>query len=200
MPLKHYLNQCWDIVNWTLGVNFSEILIGIQTFPLKKVRVKMSSGKLRPFCLGSGLLNDYSPQLYPTHVAIDMNGGDNIANPDSKVHGANMGSIWGRQDTDGPHVGPVNFAIWEAFHLKASAPMHFFFSRSQHNCTYMDCVWCAVWANKELDLDNIIKIVLLFVSYFMLVQKYPLAYNLQYGKQHSIFNLMYVLWLIYPLQ
>ena len=31
--------------------------------------------------------------------------------PDSKVHGANMGSIWGRQDPGGPHVGPMNFAI-----------------------------------------------------------------------------------------
>ena len=26
--------------------------------------------------------------------------------PDSKVHGANMGPIWGRQDPGGPHVGP----------------------------------------------------------------------------------------------
>ena len=32
--------------------------------------------------------------------------------PDSKVHGANMGPIWGRQDPDGPHVGSMNFAIW----------------------------------------------------------------------------------------
>ena len=31
--------------------------------------------------------------------------------PDSKVHGANMGTIWGRQDPGGPHVGPNNFAI-----------------------------------------------------------------------------------------
>ena len=35
-------------------------------------------------------------------------------NPDSKVHGANMGLIWGRQDPCGPQVGPMNFAIWEA--------------------------------------------------------------------------------------
>ena len=35
------------------------------------------------------------------------------ASPDSKVHGANVGSIWGRQDPGGPHVGPMNFAIWE---------------------------------------------------------------------------------------
>ena len=34
-------------------------------------------------------------------------------NPDSKVQGANMGPIWGRQDPGGPHVGPMNFAILE---------------------------------------------------------------------------------------
>ena len=32
--------------------------------------------------------------------------------PDSKVHGANMGPIWGRQDPGGPHFGPMNFVIW----------------------------------------------------------------------------------------
>ena len=33
--------------------------------------------------------------------------------PDSKVHGANMGPIWDRQDPGGPHVGSMNFAIWD---------------------------------------------------------------------------------------
>ena len=33
---------------------------------------------------------------------------------ESTVHGANMGPIWGRQDPGGPHVGPMNFAIWDA--------------------------------------------------------------------------------------
>ena len=33
--------------------------------------------------------------------------------PDSKVHGANMGPIWGQQGPGGPHVGPMNFAIWD---------------------------------------------------------------------------------------
>ena len=37
--------------------------------------------------------------------------------PDSKVHGASMGPIWGRQDPGGPHVGPMNFAIWVEFKL-----------------------------------------------------------------------------------
>ena len=29
------------------------------------------------------------------------------------VHVVNMGPIWGRQDPGGTHVGPMNFAIWE---------------------------------------------------------------------------------------
>ena len=32
--------------------------------------------------------------------------------PDSKIHGANMAPIWGQQHPVGPHVGPMNFAIW----------------------------------------------------------------------------------------
>ena len=31
---------------------------------------------------------------------------------DSKVYGANMGPIWGRQDPGGPHVGPMNLACY----------------------------------------------------------------------------------------
>ena len=39
-----------------LGTNFSEILIGIQTFSFKKMRLKMSSAKWRPSCLGLNVL------------------------------------------------------------------------------------------------------------------------------------------------
>ena len=35
-----------------VGTNFSEILIEIITFSFKKMHVKVSSGKWRPFCLG----------------------------------------------------------------------------------------------------------------------------------------------------
>ena len=34
-----------------------------------------------------------------------------MTDPDSKVLGANMGPIWGRQVPGGPHVGPMNVAI-----------------------------------------------------------------------------------------
>ena len=39
-----------------LGTNFSEILIGIQTISFKKMHLKMSSAKWRPFCLGLNVL------------------------------------------------------------------------------------------------------------------------------------------------
>ena len=38
---------------------------------------------------------------------------DEIA--DSKVHGANIGPIWGWQDPGGPHIGPMNFVIWDVY-------------------------------------------------------------------------------------
>ena len=38
--------------------------------------------------------------------------------PNSKVHGANMGPSWGRQDPGGPHVGPMNFAIWVVYFIQ----------------------------------------------------------------------------------
>ena len=40
-----------------LGINFSEILIEITTFSFKKMRLKVSSAKRRPFCLGLNVLN-----------------------------------------------------------------------------------------------------------------------------------------------
>ena len=43
-----------------LGTNFSEILIEIQTFSLKKIRLKMSSAKCCSFRLGLSLLNNVS--------------------------------------------------------------------------------------------------------------------------------------------
>ena len=41
----------------TLGTNFSEILSEIHTFSFKKMHLKMSSGKRRPFCLGLNVLS-----------------------------------------------------------------------------------------------------------------------------------------------
>ena len=81
---------------WTrpllVQINLSDILIEIQEFQSRK-------------CIWTyRLRNDghFDPCLILLH-------GD----PNSKVHGAYMGPIWGRQDPGGPHVGPMDFAIWE---------------------------------------------------------------------------------------
>ena len=52
-----------------LGRNFSEIVIEIQTFQLKKMRLKMSSAKRQPFCLG---LNELSIRLVPEVVGNSL--------------------------------------------------------------------------------------------------------------------------------
>ena len=45
-----------------LGTNFSEILIGNQTFSFKKIHSQMSSAKWHPFCLCLGVLTVMWPQ------------------------------------------------------------------------------------------------------------------------------------------
>ena len=51
-----------------LGTNFNEIFIEIHTFSFKKIHLKMSSGKWRPFCLGLNVLK-YWAQVRPTCVS-----------------------------------------------------------------------------------------------------------------------------------
>ena len=49
-----------------LGTNFGEIWIGIQTFSIKEVQLKMLSSKWHPFCLG---LNEL--KCLPLSSALD---------------------------------------------------------------------------------------------------------------------------------
>ena len=44
---------------WPLGTNFNEILI--LTFSFKKMRLKVSSAELWPFCVGLNVLSEYRP-------------------------------------------------------------------------------------------------------------------------------------------
>ena len=56
-----------------LGTNFSEILIGIQTFWFKKMLLKMSSAKWRPFCLGLNVFTYKKPVRYIlSHVWVRL--------------------------------------------------------------------------------------------------------------------------------
>ena len=55
--------------------------------------------------LAAKRLPSISPAMTPVEACLTI--------PDNKFHWANMGPIWGRQDPAGPHVGPMNFAIWD---------------------------------------------------------------------------------------
>ena len=56
-------NNAGTLLIGPLETNFSEISIEIQIFNLKKIRLKMSSAKCRPFCLGLNVLRlEYLPQ------------------------------------------------------------------------------------------------------------------------------------------
>ena len=50
-----------------LGRNFGEILIEILTFSFKKMRLKVSSAKRRPFCLGLNVLRTCFMQNFWVH-------------------------------------------------------------------------------------------------------------------------------------
>ena len=55
-----------------------------------------------------------------------------------------MGSIWGRQDPGGPHVGPMNVVIWDIVHI---------------NFTCAGTINCNCPSAHEAILKNIYKII-----------------------------------------
>ena len=81
------------------------------------------------------LCNNISNDGYDTHICISkIHSNDSIGrvktseiryifitcwnswnNSDYKVHGVNMGPAWVLSAPDGPHVGPMNFAIKQTF-------------------------------------------------------------------------------------
>ena len=58
-------------------------------------------------------------------------------NPDSKVHGTNMGPTWVLSAPDGPHVGLMNLAIREVFWMRTTkfTQTLTWYSISQEICT-----------------------------------------------------------------
>ena len=61
--------------------------------------------------------------------------------PDNKVHGANTGPIWGRQDPCGPHDGPMNFGIWVLLLLSGpvAGPL------ADGDTAFKWRLWCCCW-------------------------------------------------------
>ena len=54
-----------------LGTNFSEIYIEILTFPFKKMRLKVSSAKWRPLCLGLNVSTKAS-EILPSNMNVKV--------------------------------------------------------------------------------------------------------------------------------
>ena len=69
---SHYLHRSWLIVNCTLRNKLEWNSIEILTFSFKKMCLKMSSAKWRPFCPGGDELNDVMASLLmtPSHHLI----------------------------------------------------------------------------------------------------------------------------------
>ena len=61
-----------------LGTNFSEILIVIQIFSFKKMRLKMSSAKWRPFCPGLNVLKGCSKLIYSVKLLSTVRNLNNL--------------------------------------------------------------------------------------------------------------------------
>ena len=79
---------------------------------------------------------------------------DPRGSPDRKVHGANMRPIWGRQDPGGPHVGPMNFSIWEIIKIRSEILSPVFIFLSLQPDTYSMFLYDALisWAQLATEL------------------------------------------------
>ena len=60
---SHYLNQCWNIINFTLKNRF-QWLIKIHIFSFKKMHLKMLSAEWHLFCLGLNVITEILTCLY----------------------------------------------------------------------------------------------------------------------------------------
>ena len=80
-------------------------------------------------------------------------------NPYSKIHGANMGPIWGRQDPGGSHVGPMNSAIWECPQRSGEPAQYIKMSSYQYRYShYNDKTAAAHYFNERTNLAPYISI------------------------------------------
>ena len=62
-----------------LGTNFNEMLIEILTFSFMKMRLKVSSAKWRPFCLGLNVLTSVYSRRWHHHITAKIVAQQHIA-------------------------------------------------------------------------------------------------------------------------
>ena len=66
--------------------------------------------------------------------------------PDSKVHGANMGPTWGRQDPGWPYVCFMNFAIWDVLTRYQYKPVY---NKDLRRCARLKTIELLLSANSN---------------------------------------------------
>ena len=67
-PLSETMQEYWQLDSQE--TNFTEILIEILTFPFKKMRLRVSSAKWRPFCLGLNVITDSGSPVITTEIFV----------------------------------------------------------------------------------------------------------------------------------
>ena len=85
-------------------MNWTEIILKIYGLAVEHNFISLFTGT-EPWMFDSVYIKANQMKLFKWNVVILL------PCPDSKVHGANMGPIWGPRDPGGPHVGPMIFAI-----------------------------------------------------------------------------------------
>ena len=85
-------------------MNWTEIVLQIQGLAVEHNFISFTGAK--PWMFDNVYIKAKQMKLFKWNVVILL------PCPDSKVPWVNMGPIWGPQDPGGPHVGPMNSAIW----------------------------------------------------------------------------------------
>ena len=81
-----------------------------------------------------------SPKLGKCNYSLE-------SNPDSKVHGANMGPTWVLSAPDGPHDGPTNLAIREADLVVCGVKLHSILQcDAEHNILPLLTCKCSIYS------------------------------------------------------
>ena len=101
--LSSRLAQCATAGNWNVQSRGFQILRDVAI--TRRIGYQYSHHTLAQMCDFTYMSASWGSNIWMSTAYLH-------STPDSKVHGANMGLIWGRQDPGGPHVGPMNFAIW----------------------------------------------------------------------------------------
>ena len=113
--IGYHLAHCNAVLGWLLYIFWSYLLQAIRCDMAFIEPMHRNKPNITYFATSYCRVH-YHDVISWTHTTIDIyvltQWITDVLFPDSKAHRANMGPIWGWQDPDGPHVGPMNIAIW----------------------------------------------------------------------------------------